>query len=136
MSVAVDPYIFFKGNAREAMEFYKHIFGGDLVTQTYAEVNMPPTEGLSHDSLMHASLEGGHAKLMASDTAQASPVAAKISISLSGTDEETLRGIFDKLSEGVEVKYPLKKEFWGDTFGSVTDKYGVEWMINITGKPA
>lgn len=136
MSVTVSPYIFFKGNALEAMEFYKDIFGGELTTQTYSDVNVPPTEGLDQDSLMHANLEGGHAKLMASDTAEASPVAAKISISLNGTDEPTLRAIFDKLSHGVEVKYPLKKEFWGDTFGTITDKYGVEWMVNIAGEPS
>ena len=134
MSVTVSPYIFFKGNAREAMGFYKDIFGGELTTQTYSDVNVSPTEGLAQDSLMHAALEGGHAKLMASDTSQASPVAAKISISLNGTDEPTLRQIFDQLSKDVEVQYPLKKEFWGDTFGQVTDKYGVEWMVNITPK--
>lgn len=136
MSVTVNPYIFFKGNAREAMEFYQNVFGGELTAQTYKEANIPPTEGLDHDSLMHTALDGGHATLMASDTSQASPIAAKISISLNGSDEDTLRTIFDKLSQDVEVKYPLKKEFWGDTFGAVTDKYGVEWMVNISGDKA
>ena len=45
MSVAVDPYIFFKGNAREAMEFYRNIFGGKLTTQTYGDVSIPPQKG-------------------------------------------------------------------------------------------
>lgn len=61
----------------------------------------------------------------------ASEKSAKITISLGGTDIEKLTKIFDSLSEGIEVKYPLKKESWGDIFGSLTDRYGVEWMVNI-----
>jgi PhnB protein len=53
-------------------------------------------------------------------------------LSLGGEDEEKLRRIFDQLSQGVKVEYPLKKEFWGDIFGTVRDKYNVEWMVNIT----
>lgn len=133
--IKLNPYIFFKGECREAMEFYKAIFGGDLTVQTYGDVGAT-SEETPKDYIMHADLEGGEISLMASDTAEASPVARKVSISLSGTDEAKLRDIFDKLSEGVEVKYPLKKEFWGDTFGSLTDRYGVEWMVNITASKA
>jgi PhnB protein len=122
--IAVNPYLFFKGECREAMEFYKSIFGGTLTTQTYAEVGNP--DEAMKDKIMHGALMGGDVELMGSDTAEASPKAAKVSISLSGYDETKLREIFDKLSESVEVKYPLKKEFWGDTFGSLTDKFGVE----------
>lgn len=128
--INLDVYLFFRGNCREAMEFYKGIFGGKLTMQTYGDVNAADAAN-KPEHLMHASLEGGDVKLMASDTAQASEKAAKVSISLGGTDEEKLRKIFDQLSEDVEVKYPLKKEFWGDIFGSITDKYGIEWMVNI-----
>lgn len=128
--INLDVYLFFRGNCREAMEFYKGIFGGELTVQTYGDVNAA-NEDNKPEHLMHASLEGGDIKLMASDTAQASEKAAKVSISLGGIDEEKLRKVFDQLSEDVEVKYPLKKEFWGDIFGSITDKYGIEWMVNI-----
>jgi PhnB protein len=131
-NISLEPYIFFQGNAKEAMEFYKNVFGGELTVTTYADVpNMPGMEGTQKDWLMHASLEGGEVKLMASDTAEASPVAKKVSLSLGGTDEARMREIFDALSAGGKVFSALKKEVWGDIFGSFTDKYGVEWMMNI-----
>lgn len=130
-TISVEPYLFFKGNCREAMEFYKGIFGGEIFLQTYGQVGAA-TDSTPADYVMHASLKGGEVELMASDTAEASPVAAKVSISLGGEDEDQLRSIFDQLSEGVEVKYPLKKEFWGDIFGSITDKYGIDWLVNIS----
>lgn len=129
--VQVNPYIFFKGNAREAMEFYKDIFGGELTIQTNTDANATADDRPA-DNIMHAQLSGGDITLMASDTSLASDVAKKVSISLGGTDEARLTEIFNRLSEGVKVEYPLKKEFWGDTFGAVIDKYGVDWMVNIS----
>lgn len=127
--IKLDPYIYFHGQAREAMEFYKSVFGGELYTATRVETGMKDDHP---DWLIHARLEGGDAKLMASDTEKASPEAKKIELSISGNDEPRLREIFDGLSAGGQVRSPLKKEFWGDTFGSLTDKYGVIWMVNIT----
>lgn len=127
--ISLDPYLFFQGNCREAMEFYQGIFGGELSIQTYAEVKMGDES--QQNWVMHAMLSGGLVKFMASDTEQASAKAAKISLSLGDADEATLRPIFDKLAEGGNVFSELKKEFWGDIFGSLTDKYGVEWMVNI-----
>jgi len=136
--VMLDVYLYFNGNCREAMEFYKSVFGGELTVQTYADV--PPSgmddNGTKKDWLMHARLEGGDIKLMASDTQEASAAAAKVDLSLGGTDEARLREIFDKLSAGGEVNSALKKEFWGDIFGSLTDKYGINWMVNITAPKA
>jgi PhnB protein len=129
--IRLEVYLFFKGECREAMEFYKSVFGGDLTVQTYADVPDIPNEASKKDWLMHAKLEGGNIKLMGSDTDKASPEAAKIDLSLGGTDEAKMREVFDKLSEGGKVNMPLKKEFWGDIFGSLTDKYGVNWMMNI-----
>lgn len=135
-NISLDPYIFFKGQCREAMEHYKNIFGGELHLQTYGEVPDDKSEGDKKNWVMHAQLEGD-IKLYGSDTEQASPAAKKISLCLGGKDEEALSKIFDGLSEGGNVMSPLKKEFWGDTFGSLTDKYGVEWMVNIAAeKPA
>jgi PhnB protein len=129
--ITLDPYIFFAGDASAAMEFYKNIFGGQLEIQTYDDVPGPTQAGME-GKIMHAMLSGGDIRLMASDTPGASPKAAKVSLSLGGTDDAKLRKIFEGLSEDVEVQYPLKKEFWGDIFGSLTDKFGVEWMVNIT----
>jgi len=135
MSVSVNPYLFFKGNTREVMEFYKNIFGGELTVTTYGDLNIA-SDVMKPDHLMHAQLDGGHVKLMASDTPNASPVAAKITISLTGADEPALRKIFEQLSEEVTPTSPLIKEAWGDIFGQLTDKYGVDWMVNITGQKA
>jgi PhnB protein len=129
-NIRLEVYLFFKGNCKEAMEFYKSVFGGELNITTYKDAGVN-AEGTSPDWLMHSSLEGGEVKLMGSDTAQASPVAKKVSLSLGGTDEARMREIFDQLSAGGKVFSALKKEAWGDLFGSFTDKYGVEWMMNI-----
>lgn len=129
--ITLNPYIFFVGNCREAMGVYKEIFGGELEVQTYDDVPGPTQEGME-GKVMHASLKFDDTNIFGSDTEKASPKSAKISLCLGGTDEAKLRKIFDRLSEGVEVATPLKKEFWGDIFGTVTDKYGVEWIVNIS----
>lgn len=133
-TISADPYLFFRGNTDEAMNFYKNIFGGELEGMKYGTLNVPAPEGFTDQHWMHLSLSGGDINLMASDTVEASEKSAKISIALGGDDEEKLTSIFNGLSEDVPVDNPLKKEAWGDVFGSVTDKYGIEWMVNISAK--
>lgn len=132
-SINLDPYIFFNGDAGEALEFYKSIFGGTLDISTFASMKdkMPADYKMDDDKLMHGLLSGGAVRLMASDSVAASPEAKKIELSLSGDDEAQLREFFEKLSEGGKVTMPLEKAPWGDYFGMVTDKYQVAWMINI-----
>jgi PhnB protein len=134
--VRLEAYIFFKGNAKEAMEFYKSVFGGELTMQTLGESPKEALEQMKIDEsrygeIMHARLDTDGFRLMASDSQKASPEAKKISLSLGGTDKAAMREMFDKLAEGGKVFQPLEKMFWGDVFGSLTDKYGVEWMMNI-----
>lgn len=131
--VSLEPYVFFRGNAKEAMNFYKRIFGGKLSimkADEYTGGDMPNKDWMK-GKLMHASLRGGLISLMASDSPIASKAAKKVELSISGTDENKLRKVFSSLSRGGKIKMPLKKEFWGDTFGALTDKFGVDWMINI-----
>jgi|SRR5579864_9167369 len=131
-SVSLEVYLFFKGNAREAMEFYKNIFGGKLDISTVGDSpEVPGMEAIDKKWVMHSTLEGGDIKLMASDTTKASATAAKVELSLGGTDEAKMRKIFDALAEGGEVKMPLEKQFWGDTFGMLRDKFGIDWNMNI-----
>lgn len=125
------PYMFFRGNCKEAMEFYQSVFGGKLFLQTYKEGNMVSQDN-TQEQIMHAGLSEGLVHLMASDTAKASEAAKKVAISLSGEDEELLRKVFADLSEGVEPQFPLEESSWGDIFGSLVDKYGIEWMVNIS----
>jgi PhnB protein len=135
--VRLEPYLYFKGNCREAMEFYKNAFGGELVIQTMGEVpgDVPGKEG-REDEVMHAKLSGGLVTLLASDSQQASPEAKKIELSLIGSDDATLRKVFEMLSEGGIVKMPLEKQFWGDIFGGLMDKFGIIWVVNIEAQKA
>lgn len=136
MQSKLNPYISFKDNARAAMEFYKTVFGGKLAINTFKEFNASedPNEG---DKIMHAMLEAENGiTFMAADTPNSMEYrpGANISMSLSGDNEAELRGYWDKLVDGGEVTMPLEKAPWGDTFGMITDKYGVSWMVNISGQ--
>jgi PhnB protein len=135
MASVLNPYLSFKDNAREAMEFYKAALGGELRMNTFGEYG---DTGPSADGIMHAQLETAAGfTLMASDLPpgmEATPPGGTISISLSGEDADELRGYWDKLSEGGSITMPLEKQMWGDEFGMFTDKFGVQWMVNI-GQP-
>ncbi len=127
------PYLSFKDSkTKEAMEFYHGIFGGELKLQTFGETPMDFPDEKKH-LIMHASLQGGGADLFASDGPKDEDYVAgtNVSISITGSDEAELRKYFDGLSEGGTVGQPLEKQFWGDLFGMVTDKYGIHWMVNV-----
>jgi PhnB protein len=134
MTTRLNPYISFRDNAREAMEFYHSVFGGKLDMNTFKEF------GASHgpeddDKIMHSMLETKNGMvLMGADTPKDmdhSPT-SNISISLSGEDEGELRGFYDKLSTGGVTIMPLEKASWGDIFGMCADKFGVTWLVNVT----
>jgi len=130
----LNPYISFDGDAREAMEFYRDVFGGDLVLNTFGEFGAPDTPFA--DQIMHAMLETptGYT-LMASDTPPGMQhrKGSAITISLSGDDADTLRGYWEGLSADGTVDLPLETQVWGDTFGQCTDRFGISWMVNIAG---
>jgi PhnB protein len=131
--IELAPYIFFRGNCREAMEFYKNIFGGELSLMEYKNMSDDtPGKAELEGKLMNASLSGGVIVIRGADTLKASDVAKKVSLCLTGSDEAKLRKIFEGLSDGAQVTAPLNKEFWGDIFGTLTDKFGVDWMVDIT----
>lgn len=133
MRSRLNPYISFKGNAREAMEFYKTVFGGTLILNTFQESGM--VHGDNGQQIMHGMLEAENGVvLMASDTPPDMPYdeGARISISLSGDNEAELRGYWDKLAQGASITVPMDKAPWGDIFGMLTDKFDVHWMVNVT----
>lgn len=137
MTTTLNPYIQFTDNAREAMEFYKGVFGGDLTMSTFGEFGGgDPEHQAPADGIMHAQLNASGMTLMASDTPPGMPGSsgAQISISLSGDDATELKGFWDGLSEGGQVTMPLEKQMWGDEFGMLTDKFGIAWMVNIAGE--
>ncbi|NUS44105.1 MAG: VOC family protein [Mycobacteriaceae bacterium] len=132
MATRLNPYISFSDNAKQAMEFYRAVFGGTLESNTFGEFGIP--DPAYADRIMHAQLEtpSGYT-IMAADTppGQTHSPGANISVSLSGDDEPELRGYWDSLSDGGTVTLPLEKQMWGDVFGMCTDKFGVTWMVNI-----
>jgi PhnB protein len=135
----LNPYISFRSTAREAMEFYQSVFGGELTFSTFADVEMPGIDDDEKNLIMHGQLEApGGMTLMGADTPGSMELSegSSITISLSGDDEVELRGYWDKLSDGGEVAMPLEVAPWGDAFGQLVDKYGVSWMVNIAGPGA
>jgi PhnB protein len=129
----LNPYISFASSAREALEFYRGVFGGQLTLSTFGEAGA--AGGPDADKIMHGQLEtpAGYT-LMASDTpaGMERTVGTHISLSLSGDDADELRGYFAKLSDGGAVTMPLEKQMWGDEFGMCVDQFGVAWMVNIS----
>lgn len=138
MQTQLNPYLNFKDNAREAMEFYKTVFGGKLLMSTFKDYGA--SQDVSEDNkIMHSMLEADNGiTFMAADTPNRMEYKAgtNYSMSLSGDNEAELRGYFEKLSEGGNVTMPLEKAPWGDTFGMLTDKFGVPWLVNIAGQGA
>jgi PhnB protein len=129
----LNPYISFSDDARQALEFYRGVFGGELTVNTFGEAG--GAEGPDADKVMPGQLEtpAGYT-LMASDTPAGMDrtVGTNISVSLSGNDDDELRGYFTKLSEGGTVTMPLEKQMWGDEFGMCIDPFGITWMVNIS----
>ncbi len=133
MPSVLNPYISFRDNARQAMEFYKDVFGGELRLNTFGEYGDQNAPGA--DNIMHGQLDTDQGfTLMASDTPPGMEFApgGNITVSLSGDDESQLQGFWDKLSDEGDVTMPLEKQMWGDQFGMCTDRFGVPWMVNIT----
>lgn len=137
MVTRLNPYLSFRSNAREAMEFYHSVFGGKLAISTFKEYQASQDPSEDH-LVMNAMLEASNGlTLMAADTPSRIEFhggGGDFSISLSGDDEPELTNYFQKLSAGGTVTEPLVKAPWGDTFGMLTDQFGINWMVNIAGK--
>jgi PhnB protein len=133
MAARLNPYISFPDTARQAMEFYQSVFGGELVLHTFGEYGAP--DGPGADNIMHGMLETPQGfTLMGADTppGMEHTPAGNMTISLSGDDADELRGYWGKLSAGGTVSMPLEKQMWGDEFGMCEDQFGVPWMVNIS----
>ena len=136
MQTRLNPYINFKDNAREAMEFYKSVFGGKLTMCTFGEYQMSQNPS-DANKVMHSMLEAENGIVfMASDAPEGMEITegSNMNMSLSGDNKEELTGYWNKLSEGGTQILPLVPSPWGDEFGMVKDKFGITWMVNITEK--
>lgn len=132
MSVSLIAYLNFpSGQTKEAMTYYQSIFGGELTIASFADYGIDgPADGT-----MHASLVADGFTLMASDAmvgAEDTWGGTRVYLSFMGPELELLTGWFERLAAEGSVGMPLEQQVWGDTFGLLKDKYGLEWMFNIS----
>ena len=134
MPTRLNPYLGFRDNAKQAMEFYHSVFGGELTLSTFGELH-GSEDPAEQDKIMHGMLVSPTGLvLMGADTPNSMSYTPgdNISVSLSGEDEAELRGYWDALAEGANITAPINKAPWGDIFGMCTDKFGITWLVNIS----
>ncbi|OHA28048.1 MAG: hypothetical protein A3D56_00005 [Candidatus Taylorbacteria bacterium RIFCSPHIGHO2_02_FULL_45_35] len=134
----VNPFLRFNDSkCREAMNFYKEVLGGELDFMTVKESPMAkdmPAD--KQDLIMHSTLKKREWTLIGSDMMRdVAVIGDNVGISLECESEKELRDIFAKLEKDGEVFMAPSDQFWGAVFGMVTDKYGVEWMLNYQKTP-
>lgn len=128
----INPYLNFNGNCREAMTFYRECLGGELTFQTMGEsLIADQVANEAKDRILHAGLtQKGHLLLMGSDMMGANLVVGNsVTLSINCSREEDIRLFFSKLAVGGQIKEPLADMCWGALFGSLTDKFGLNWVL-------
>ena len=133
---AVNPYLNFNGNTEEAFNFYKAVFGGEFVTvmrfgETPGCESMPETE---KNGIMHIALPLGSSLLMGTDVPKSMEqvkFGTNSSITIDAESREEADRCFNGLAEDGKVGMPMDDMFWGAYYGMLTDKFGVQWMINF-----
>ena len=129
--LGVKPYIAFRGNCREAIDFYKQALGAEeLFSQTYGE--SPMADMGAADAIMHATIKVGDTHIMMCDDfhTQNFTTDGNVSLAVGLTDVDRAKAIFANLSDGGNVTMPIDKTFWAEAFGMLTDKFGIKWMVN------
>lgn len=126
------PYLFFRGQCKEALEFYARLFDGEIIVlSTFAEApaeeDMPAEVG---DQVMHAQLKVGNQIFMASDAPKNFQPAQGFNISIGVDTPDEAERIYKALSEGGEVTMPMEETFWAQRFAMFTDRFGIPWMVN------
>ena len=130
------PYLNFRGNCEEALNFYKEALSGEIVQLgRYGESPMP-SPGDFKDKIIHARLRFGDALIMASDVMNERPINSgdNISLSVDCDNEKQLEDVFSKMAAGGKITMPLQEQFWGAKFGMLTDRFGIRWMLNCEKK--
>ena len=142
---SVSTYLNFVRNTEEAFNFYKSVFGTEFNGPIARFGEIPPQEGMrpipdaDKNLVMHIELPivGGH-KLMGTDAPESMGfklnLGNNVHINLQPDTREETKRLFEKLSAGGTITMELQDMFWGDYFGSCTDKYGVNWMVNCSAK--
>lgn len=131
MATTLNPYVTLNGNCAEAVAFWAEALGGEAQVMRMGDSPMPvPPE--AKDRVMHATIRTASLVLMASDAMMGQappPGAGMVSISLNFTDKDEQTRVWDRLAKGSTIGMPLGDQFWG-RFGMLTDRFGVNWMLN------
>ena len=131
---AINPYLLFNGNAEEAFNFYKSVFGTEFQMVMRFKDAPPEHQGPEGEGnkIMHIALPVGDDMLMASDAGQHKvETGSNFSISISASSQEEADKLFNGLSAGGQVTLPMGKTFWGSYFGMLKDKFDVHWMVSF-----
>ncbi len=137
--IKLNPYLNFAGNTEEAFNFYKSVFGGEF--SAVVRFKDMPMEGVNllkedENKIMHISLPIGNDVLMVSDAPESMGFTVHFGnnayISIHPDSKEEADRIFTALSEGGEIEMPIADQMWGDYYGSLKDKFGVQWMVNYS----
>ena len=134
MASHLSPYVSLPGTAREALAFYCSVLGGKVNIATFGEFGAGG-KGVDPDGVMHGQLDTPSGfTLMVSDAmaGMSSATGGNLALCLFGDDLEQLRGFFTGLAEGGEVTTPLEAQVWGDQYGALTDRFGVDWMVDVS----
>ncbi|MGD9738370.1 MAG: VOC family protein [Bauldia sp.] len=128
----LNPYLNFDGTARQAMESYRDVFGGDLAIQTFGDAGQAD-DPKNADRVMHAVLKSGPLTLMASDTrpGEAATPGDNTWLNVNCDSEADIDRFFSALAAGGKTVMELQNTFWGARFGMLTDRYGINWMFNF-----
>jgi len=133
----LNPYLFFEGNATDAIDFYKTALGGEVIAlNRFGDSPMPCDDDWKQKIMNARIVFGGDNVIMVSDGVKGKEVSTNGNIQLAiGLEDETrTHEIFNNLAEGGKIAMSLAKQFWGDVFGMLKDKFGVKWMVNCTEK--
>ncbi|RZJ74070.1 MAG: VOC family protein [Flavobacterium sp.] len=138
-AIQLSPYLYFNGNCQEAVDFYVKVFDGKIdMIQKYGNAPDGGPDAASKDLIMHASISIDGTKIMFSDHSEemlgSFNQGSNVHLSYFFKDHGRQRKVFAALSEGGNVTMPLANQFWNSFFGTVTDKFGVHWMLS--GPPA
>jgi PhnB protein len=134
MASRLNPYLNFNGNARQALEFYTSVFGGNMTLNTFADFGAQGSPDA--ERIMHGQLEtdAGYTIMAADVTSEMeyqSMAGSAVSLSGDDADADALHGYWEKLSASGTTTMPMQKQAWGDEFGMCVDQFGVPWLVNI-----
>ena len=134
----INPHINFNGNAEEAFNFYKSVFGGEFAKiMRFKDLSSPefPVAENEANKIMHIALPIGKSVLMANDVPEVlgrtNERENRSKIVISAESKEEADKLFNRLSAGGEIEMPISDSPWGSYFGMFRDKYGIEWMVDF-----